>query len=34
VEGMGHAPLVERWAWFNGLVEEQCRIGAELGGRE
>ncbi|KAH6847537.1 Alpha/Beta hydrolase protein [Chaetomium sp. MPI-CAGE-AT-0009] len=32
VEGMGHAPLVERWAWFNELVEEQCRIGAGLEG--
>lgn len=34
VEGMGHAPLVERCVWFNGLVEEQCRVGAELSGRE
>ncbi|KAK4033110.1 hypothetical protein C8A01DRAFT_40432 [Parachaetomium inaequale] len=33
VEGMGHAPLVERWEWFNGVVEEQCRVGEGLDGR-
>ncbi|KAK4154242.1 hypothetical protein C8A00DRAFT_14602 [Chaetomidium leptoderma] len=33
VEGMGHAPLVERWAWFNRMVEEQCAVGEKLDGR-
>ncbi|GAB1317732.1 Alpha/Beta hydrolase protein [Madurella fahalii] len=32
-EGMGHAPLVERWEWFNGVIERRCRIGEELDGR-
>ncbi|KAK4244718.1 Alpha/Beta hydrolase protein [Corynascus novoguineensis] len=34
VEGMGHAPLVERWEWFNGVIEEQCRLGERSDGRE
>ncbi len=33
LEGMGHAPLVERWEWFNGLVGEMCEIGERLDGR-
>ncbi|KAK0611795.1 Alpha/Beta hydrolase protein [Immersiella caudata] len=33
VEGMGHAPLVERWQWFNERVEEMCGIGEKLDGR-
>lgn len=33
VEGMGHAPLVERWEWFNGVLERMCRVGEELDGR-
>jgi pimeloyl-ACP methyl ester carboxylesterase len=33
LEGMGHAPLVERCEWFNDVVEEQCMLGEELEGR-
>jgi pimeloyl-ACP methyl ester carboxylesterase len=33
MEGMGHAPLVERWEWFNGVVEEMCALGEQLDGR-
>ncbi|KAL2163340.1 hypothetical protein VTH06DRAFT_5397 [Thermothelomyces fergusii] len=33
VEGMGHAPLVERWEWFNQVIEEQCLLGERLDGR-
>ncbi|KAK4121929.1 alpha/beta-hydrolase [Parathielavia appendiculata] len=33
LEGMGHAPLVERWEWFNRVVEEQCNLGERLDGR-
>ena len=33
LEGMGHAPLVERWEWFNGVVEEMCTLGEGLDGR-
>ncbi|KAK3305655.1 Alpha/Beta hydrolase protein [Chaetomium strumarium] len=32
-EGMGHAPLVERYEWFNRTIEEQCAIGERLDGR-
>ncbi|AEO68165.1 uncharacterized protein THITE_2117583 [Thermothielavioides terrestris NRRL 8126] len=33
VEGMGHAPLVERWEWFNRTIEEHCALGERLDGR-
>ncbi|KAK4107805.1 alpha/beta-hydrolase [Canariomyces notabilis] len=33
IDGMGHAPLVERWEWFNGVVEEMCKLGERLDGR-
>jgi pimeloyl-ACP methyl ester carboxylesterase len=33
VEGMGHAPLVERCEWFNNLIEERCQLGERLDGR-
>lgn len=33
VEGMGHAPLVERTAWFNELMEERFELGERLDGR-
>lgn len=33
VEGMGHAPLVERWEWFHEMVEEMCEVGERLDGR-
>ncbi|KAL2133810.1 hypothetical protein VTI74DRAFT_1616 [Chaetomium olivicolor] len=33
LEGMGHAPLVERWEWFNKVLEEQCATGEKLDGR-
>jgi pimeloyl-ACP methyl ester carboxylesterase len=33
LEGMGHAPLVERCEWFNDVVEEQCLLGEGLEGR-
>lgn len=33
VEGMGHAPLAERWEWFNGLLEEVVGVGEGLDGR-
>ncbi|KAK4102371.1 alpha/beta-hydrolase [Parathielavia hyrcaniae] len=33
LDGMGHAPLVERWEWFNRVVEEQCELGERLDGR-
>jgi len=33
VEGMGHAPLVERWEWFNKTIEERCELGERLDGR-
>jgi pimeloyl-ACP methyl ester carboxylesterase len=33
LEGMGHAPLVERWKWFNTVLEEQCALGEGLDGR-
>lgn len=32
-EGMGHAPVVERCEWFNGMLERRCRLGEELDGR-
>jgi pimeloyl-ACP methyl ester carboxylesterase len=32
-EGMGHAPLVERYEWFNRTIEEQCAAGERLDGR-
>jgi glycylpeptide N-tetradecanoyltransferase len=33
VEGMGHAPIVERREWFNQAFEEQIAIGEKLDGR-
>ncbi|KAK3346601.1 Alpha/Beta hydrolase protein [Lasiosphaeria hispida] len=33
IEGMGHAPLVERWEWFNRTIEERCALGEKLDGR-
>ncbi|KAL2024924.1 hypothetical protein VTK56DRAFT_3623 [Thermocarpiscus australiensis] len=33
VEGMGHAPLVERWEFFNRTIEELCAFGERLDGR-
>ncbi|KAI0158157.1 Alpha/Beta hydrolase protein [Xylariaceae sp. FL1272] len=33
VPGMGHAPVMERAAWFNGLVEEMIEKGEKLSGR-
>lgn len=32
-EGMGHAPIMERWWWFNGLMEERFAVGERLDGR-
>ncbi len=34
VKGMGHAPLVERTDWLHGKLEEMCRTGERLDGRE
>lgn len=33
-EGLGHAPIAERTAWLNKLLEEQFRVGEELDRRE
>lgn len=33
VEGMGHGPLMERTAWFNGVIEEMVAVGEKLDGR-
>lgn len=33
VEGMGHVPMMERTAWFNQILEEQCALGEKLDGR-
>ncbi|KAK1830124.1 Alpha/Beta hydrolase protein [Podospora conica] len=33
IEGMGHGPLMERTAWFNGVIEEMVAIGEKLDGR-
>ena len=33
VDGVGHAPFVERTAWFNDLLEESCASGEKLSGR-
>ncbi|RKU41291.1 hypothetical protein DL546_002284 [Coniochaeta pulveracea] len=33
IEGMGHAPIVERWEWFNEVLEERMAIGEKLDGR-
>ncbi|KAI1174435.1 Alpha/Beta hydrolase protein [Nemania sp. FL0916] len=33
VEGMGHAPVVERTQWFNELLAERCALGEQLSGR-
>ncbi|KAI1500197.1 Alpha/Beta hydrolase protein [Biscogniauxia marginata] len=33
VEGMGHAPIMERTQWFNELIEEMCTLGERLSGR-
>ncbi|KAK3385382.1 Alpha/Beta hydrolase protein [Podospora didyma] len=30
VDGMGHAPIVERWAWFNKTMEAQFAVGEKL----
>ncbi|KAI0517096.1 Alpha/Beta hydrolase protein [Xylaria bambusicola] len=33
VDGMGHAPIVERTVWFNELLAEMCSTGELLSGR-
>ncbi|KAK0735958.1 Alpha/Beta hydrolase protein [Apiosordaria backusii] len=33
LEGMGHAPSMERTRWFNELVGEWCEVGERLDGR-
>lgn len=33
IEGMGHGPLMERTAWFNGVIEEVVAVGEKLDGR-
>ncbi|KAL1844914.1 hypothetical protein VTK73DRAFT_1514 [Phialemonium thermophilum] len=33
VEGMGHAPIIERVAWFNGVFEKMIGVGEQLDGR-
>ncbi|KAI0595496.1 Alpha/Beta hydrolase protein [Biscogniauxia sp. FL1348] len=33
VEGMGHAPIMERTEWFNECIEEMCELGERLSGR-
>ncbi|KAK6860738.1 glycylpeptide N-tetradecanoyltransferase [Apiospora arundinis] len=33
VEGMGHAPVVERTEWLHGVLEERIRVGEKLSGR-
>jgi pimeloyl-ACP methyl ester carboxylesterase len=33
IEGMGHAPIVERWQWFNATLEERIALGEKLDGR-
>ncbi|KAK0649034.1 Alpha/Beta hydrolase protein [Cercophora newfieldiana] len=33
IDGMGHAPLVERPEWFNERIEEMCELGEKLDGR-
>ncbi|KAI0409805.1 Alpha/Beta hydrolase protein [Xylaria palmicola] len=33
VDGMGHAPIIERTQWFNGLLTEMCATGERLSGR-
>ena len=33
IEGMGHAPLIERREWFNQAFEEQIALGEKLDGR-
>ncbi|KAK3937197.1 Alpha/Beta hydrolase protein [Diplogelasinospora grovesii] len=33
LEGMGHVPIVERWEWYNNLIEERCALGEKLDGR-
>ncbi|KAI2604342.1 alpha/beta-hydrolase [Hypoxylon fragiforme] len=32
VQGLGHAPLLERTQWFNELIEARCSIGEKLNG--
>ncbi|KAH7018379.1 Alpha/Beta hydrolase protein [Microdochium trichocladiopsis] len=32
-KGLGHGPIVERTAWFNGLLAERCQVGEALSGR-
>ncbi|KAK4132749.1 alpha/beta-hydrolase [Trichocladium antarcticum] len=34
VEEMGHAPIAERWAWFNEIIAERCKVGEQLSGNE
>ncbi|KAI1309922.1 Alpha/Beta hydrolase protein [Xylaria venustula] len=33
IDGMGHAPIVERTRWFNELLTEMCITGEKLSGR-
>ncbi|KAJ2973135.1 hypothetical protein NUW58_g9015 [Xylaria curta] len=33
VDGMGHAPIMERTQWFNELLTEMCATGERLSGR-
>jgi len=33
VEGMGHAPVVERTEWLHGVLEERFAVGEKLSGR-
>ncbi|KAI1358355.1 Alpha/Beta hydrolase protein [Xylaria arbuscula] len=33
VDGMGHAPTMERTVWFNDLLAEMCQTGEQLSGR-
>jgi len=33
IEEMGHAPIVERWEWFNKTIDEMCELGEKLDGR-
>ncbi len=34
VEGMGHAPLAERWRWFTDLLVERFQAGEKMDGRQ
>lgn len=33
IDGMGHAPCIERFEWFNHLIAERCATGEKLDGR-